>query len=162
MRRLGAVSAALLVVLAACGSGSSGKAASTTASTAPPTTAAPTTVTTAGPCVPGATAGPFTATGSSTSLLTDVVTAAAGCADTVTFTFRPGAAPGYEISSKPGPFQDAGSGNPHPVSGNAFVVVRFHPAAIADFMQPSAPPSYTGPKSIHPTGVAHVTDVELT
>jgi hypothetical protein len=163
MGRLLAASAALVVVLAACGSGSAGKSSSTTASTAAASSSS-TSSTTAPPatCVAGGSTGPFTAAGSATSLMTDVVTAAAGCADTVTFTFRPGPAPGYDVSYKPGPFQDAGSGNPHPVSGNAFVVVRFHPAAIADFAQPSAPLTYTGPRSIHPTGVAHVQDLEMT
>jgi hypothetical protein len=95
--------------------------------------------------------------------MTDLTVTRAWCADEITFSFKPGAgAPGYEVGYKPGPFRDAGSGNAHPVSGNAFVVVRLHTAWIADFGQPSAPLTYHGPKSIHPTGVAHVQDVELT
>jgi hypothetical protein len=66
------------------------------------------------------------------------------------------------VAYKPGPFHDAGSGNAHPVSGTAFVVVRLHTAWIVDFGQPSAPLTYHGPKSVRPTGVAHVQDVELT
>jgi hypothetical protein len=94
--------------------------------------------------------------------MTDLTVQAAGCADTVTFSFKPGTgAPGYDVRYKPGPFSDAGSGNAHTVAGATFVVVRFNPAWIADFGQPSAPLTYRGPKSIHPTGVAHVQDLEL-
>jgi hypothetical protein len=163
MRRLVAASAVLVVVLTACGSGTAKRSSPTTASSSVPTSSA-TTTTTAPPatCLPGGTTAPVTAPGSATVYLTDVLVAAAGCADTVTFTFRPGPAPGYDVSYKPGPFQDAGSGAPHPVSGNAFVAVRLHPAAMADFSQPSAPLTYSGPRSIHPTGVAHVQDLEMT
>lgn len=163
IRRVAAASAVLAVFLAACGSGTAKRSSSTSASSSVPSSSA-TTTTTAPPatCLPGRTTAPATATGTATVYLTDVLVAAAGCADTVTFTFRSGPAPGYDVSYKPGPFQDAGSGAPHPVSGNAFVVVRLHPAAIADFSQPSAPLSYSGPRSIHPTGVAHVQALEMT
>jgi hypothetical protein len=158
---------ALLALLTACGGSSAHTSSSATpASSSAPSSSStqPTTAGTAGPCLPGAGTGPLAATGSATVLMTDLVVQGAGCADKVTFTFKPGAgAPGYEVAYKPGPFRDAGSGNTHPVSGAAFVVVRLHPAWIADFGQPSAPLTYLGPKSIlHPPGAIHVQDLELT
>ncbi len=105
--------------------------------------------------------GPLTTTSAATALLTDVVVHTdTRCADKVTFSFNGGVA-GYDVSYKPGPFHDAGSGALHAVSGSAFVVVRFHPAWIADFSRPSAPLTYHGPKSIHPAGTLHVKDLEL-
>ncbi len=84
------------------------------------------------------------------------------CADKVTFSFDVHTGvPGYDIAYKAGPFHDAGTGAVHPVSGQAFVVVRLHTAWIADFARPSAPPTYRGPRSIHPSGTVHVRDVEL-
>jgi hypothetical protein len=106
--------------------------------------------------------GPFAAASAATALMTDLAAQRAGCAGKVTFSFKTGTgAPGYDIAYKPGPFRDAGSGMAHAVAGNAFVVVRLHPAWIADFNQPSAPLTYTGPKSIKPAGVPHVQDLEL-
>lgn len=96
--------------------------------------------------------------------LTDLTTSVTHCGDVVTFAFRatPGAAvPGYDVKYASPPFRDSGEGRVHPVEGNAFLLVRFDRAAIVDFTNTSAPKTYNGPTSIHPSGLAHVRDIEI-
>jgi hypothetical protein len=86
-------------------------------------------------------------------LLSAVTTGTAPCEDTVTFTFLPSAAPApsYVIEYSAGPFADSAGRRVKP-PGTAYLRVRFQPAWIADFDQPSAPLTYTGPRVISPTG----------
>lgn len=101
---------------------------------------------------------------SSTMLLRDVVVDSPdGCVDVVRFTFlpTPDERPGYTVEYQPGPFAQSGSGAPVPVEGEAFLVVRFFPAAIADLAQDMAPLTYTGPDTLDPTTTRHVQQLRL-
>jgi hypothetical protein len=95
-------------------------------------------------------------------LLTDVTTATDGCIDTITFTFEPNAAPmpGYQVEYADPPFTNTAGQTVTP-PGAAFLEVRFIPAWIADLNQESAPLTYTGPRSIAPTGLHAVRGLEL-
>lgn len=86
-------------------------------------------------------------------LLSGVTTGTAPCQDTVTFTFLPRAAPApsYVVDYATGPFADSAGRRVKP-PGTAYLRVRFQPASIADFSQPSAPLTYTGPRVITSTG----------
>lgn len=92
-----------------------------------------------------------------------VVDSADGCVDVVTFSFLtdPDEQPGYTVEYQPGPFAQSGSGTPVPVEGEAFLVVRFFPAAIADLGQEMAPLTYTGPDTLTPTATRHVRQLRL-
>ena len=70
------------------------------------------------------------------------------CTDIVTFTFDADGArcPGYQIAYQPGPFTQDGSGEPVPVAGGAFLVVRFEPAYGYDFE--AGDDTYTGPDRV--------------
>lgn len=153
------------VGLVACGSGSSegskGNAAGTTAG---PSTSS-TTATTATPCpmIPTATE-QQTPASTDVIYMTDLTTAVTHCGDVVTFTFRSTphpTVPGYDVKYASPPFRDSGEGRVHDVAGTAFLVVRFDRAAIVDFTNTSAPKTYNGPTSIHPSGLAHVRDIEM-
>src|SRR5205814_3586072 len=58
-----------------------------------------------------------------------------------------------------GPFTFGESGQPVTVQGSAFLVVHFPHASGVDLTNPSADPTYTGPASIIPSGLAHVREV---
>ena len=92
--------------------------------------------------------------------LTDVAISSGDCTDVVTFTFSGGGAPGYEIAYEPGPFTQDGSGNPVPVSGGGFLVVRFEPAYTFNF--DTATPTYTGPDRVTSPGALFTTEVVKT
>lgn len=150
------------VALASCGSGSGSKRSAGSGVTS--TTSASTTSTTSTACRPGATTEQQTPPSTDVVRLTGLTTASRHCGDDVTFIFRgtPAAiVPGYDVRSGTPPFRDSGEGRVHAVQGDAFLVVRFDRASITDFTNPSAPLTYTGPTSLHPTGLAHVRDVEL-
>jgi hypothetical protein len=85
-------------------------------------------------------------------LLSGVTTGTAPCQDTMTFTFLPSAAPApsYVIDYAAGPFADSAGRRVKP-PGTAYLRVKFQPASIADFDQPSAPLTYRGPRVITPT-----------
>lgn len=163
MRR--AVVMVVLVALTACGGTTRSKAKATTTSTTGATSpsSGPSTSSTAACNFAGTTAPQRNSKPASTQLLTDVKVAASGCLDTVTFSFRASgpAPPGYSLSYQPGPFASSGSGQAVSVAGAAFLAVRFEPAAIADLTQANAPPSYTGPRLITPTGTTHVRGLAL-
>ncbi len=170
MVRMGAgaaVAGALALVLGGCdGGGSRGvtDAGRTSTTRAPeskttPTTAglpgsfAPGTPSTTVRChVAGSTSKQRNALVADNQLLSGVTTATAPCQDTVTFTFLPSAAPApsYVIDYAAGPFADS-AGRPVKPPGSASLRVRFQPASIADFDQPSAPLTYRGPRVITPT-----------
>lgn len=120
------------------------------------------TTTSSGPCTL-ADATPDAKTGgtasSVVSLLTAVRTGSQPCADRVTFEFRDGAVPEYRIEYQSGPFEFGESGMPLTVQGNAFLVVVFPHSSGVDLTDPAATPTYTGPDSIIPTGLAHVREV---
>jgi hypothetical protein len=145
-------------LLAACGGDTNN------VSTSPVTTtssAAATTTTTTGPCtVPDVSTDSKTGTGpTDVALLTDVRSGSQPCADRVTFEFRDGAAPAYTVEYQPGPFSLGESGQSLTIDGTAFLVVTFPHAAGVDLTDPAAPSTYTGPESIHPTGLTHVREI---
>ena len=95
-------------------------------------------------------------------LLTDVAVTSDGCIDTITFTFRPNAAPapGYQVEYDVPPFFNSAGDTVTP-SGSAFMRVRLQPAWIADLSEESASPTYTGPRVITPTGTTWVRGLVL-
>jgi hypothetical protein len=183
MPRLSVIVAVVAVVAAGCGGKSHHAAApppSTIASTStvsrpavtPPTTvvAAITTTstlplpTTSLPCQ----ALPFPVTPvtspapSQPVLLTGVRETGDKCVDHVVFDFRgqyPNP-PGYILNYGTPPFEDAGSGKPVPVAGQAFIVVRLSPAYGFDYL--TGTQTYNGPRDIAVHGANHVRDIAET
>jgi hypothetical protein len=146
------------MLLTACGGGS-GNDVSTNGSTTSTSSTTSTTSTT-GCSLPGADTGSKSATGPDTvSLLTQVRTGGQPCADRVTFEFRDGSPPAYTVEYQTGPFTQGESGQPLAVQGSAFLVVHFPHASGFDLTSPNGSPTYTGPESIVPTGLAHIRDV---
>jgi len=89
-----------------------------------------------------------------------------GCRDRVTFDFKDanGAKPGYLVEYRPADqaqTEDA-SGKHIPIAGNAFLVVRFEPAATADLSGASLERTYIGPRTITPKGTRWVKQVSKT
>jgi hypothetical protein len=162
-----AVLATSALVVAGCNGDGDGRvaansAASTTASLAGgvTTTGGPTT-TPGGPCLPGATTDAkqqVARPAPPVALLTDVRTGGHGCYDRVTFELK-GAMPGYTVEYRNGPFFRGESTQATAVPGSAFLVVRLSPAAGVDLSQPSAPATYTGPRSIVPAGAGPMRSV---
>jgi hypothetical protein len=173
--RVAALVVAVVVVLASCGSshkhasGSSptttvAAAGSTATTSVPSSTTSITEVlpTTPLPCdqmpvpvTPVKSPVPTT----STVLLTQVTELGDKCVDHVEFGFTSKSAdpPGYTITYGTPPFVDDGSGNPVPVKGNAFIVVKMQPAYGFDFEHGRT--TYTGPKQITPAHANHVTEI---
>jgi hypothetical protein len=154
---------AVALALSACSSGDDGKAATdkgkTTSSSSTTTSSATggsTTTTSTCPRV-GSTETKDSSRPAVDQLLTDVTTATDGCTDTITFTFRPNAAPmpGYQVEYADPPF-DNSAGQTVTPAGTAFLKVRFIPAWIVDLNQESAPLTYKGPRTITPTGLHSV------
>ncbi len=136
------------------------------------TAAAPTTPTASvgkKTCPPfdGATAKQVSATKpAQTLLLTAVLVDSGACTDRIVFDFRPasGQTPGYTVeyrSAAQAQTEDA-SGRHIPITGNAFLVVRFEPAATADLSGAKLEPTYTGPRTITPGGMHFVRQVSKT
>ena len=142
-------------LLAAC-SGDGNEVSTGTAST---TSSAEVTTTSSAPCtLAGATTDSKTVAGpTDVALLTDVRSARQPCADRVTFEFR--TPPAYTVEYQPGPFSLGESGQNLTIDGTAFLVVTFPHAAGVDLTDPAAPSTYTGPESIHPTGLTHVREI---
>jgi len=155
-----------VMVLSACGpngkpaaSGSS----TTTSSTSTTTSTSTSTTTTTVPChFVGTTDPQQNALAPVEQLLTNVETATDGCVDTITFTFRPSSAPApsYRIEYADPPFTNTAGQTVTP-PGTAYLKIRFQPAWIADLSQESAPPTYTGPRVITPSGLKGVRGVAL-
>jgi len=156
-----------LVVLVALGAGASllgacgGGGGDVSTGTATTTSSAAGTTTTTGPCtLSGATTDSKTGTGpTDIALLTDVRSARQPCGDRVTFAFRAGVPPAYTVEYQPGPFSLGESGQNLTIDGTAFLVVTFPHASGVDLTDPAAPRTYTGPESIHPTGLTHVREI---
>jgi hypothetical protein len=91
--------------------------------------------------------------------LTDVQELGDRCVDHVVFDFTSPAAspPPYEITYGSPPFTDDGSGQPVPIKGTAFVVVRLSPAYSRNFE--TNQPTYSGPKRIAPSGAKFVQEI---
>jgi hypothetical protein len=101
-----------------------------------------------------------------TLLLTTVGTETDGCRDRVTFDFKDakGAKPGYHVEYRPAAeaqTEDA-SGKHIPIDGDAFLVVRFEPAATADMAGANLERTYTGPRTIKPHGMHWVKQLSKT
>jgi len=84
----------------------------------------------------------------------------------VIFDFRPaaGAEPGYTVSYRPAAeaqTEDA-SGRHIPIAGNAFLVVRFEPAATADLSGEELERTYKGPRTLKPGGMRWVQQISKT
>jgi hypothetical protein len=163
MRRLVTTTGlALILVLSGCG-GDDDSSDGTTSSSSRTSTSTSTSTTTV-PCAP--TAGTLDAKANAlapvTQYLTDVTTATDGCVDSITFTFRPSAAPApsYRVEYASGPFTNS-AGETITPEGTVFMRVRFEPAWIADLTMESAPLTYTGPRVITPTGLKSVRGIAL-
>lgn len=155
--RRGLAALAVLVALApGCGGGSDEREAATAGTASQ---------------VPGTSACTFTGTPVAKSgrenapvmLLTDVRVGTHGCYERVVFEFRPqaGEAPqamGYTVEYQPGPVTQDGSGDPVPVKGNAYLVVRLTATGV-DLTKETAPPTYTGPASLEPAGATSIRQV---
>ena len=114
----------------------------------------------------GTTARKSASSPSQTMLLTAVGTESDACSDRVTFDFKDanGAEPGYLVEYRPAEeaqTEDA-SGNHIPIDGDAFLVVRFEPAATADISGAKLERTYTGPRTIKPDGMQWVEQVSKT
>ena len=101
-----------------------------------------------------------------TLLLTAVRIDSEVCADRIVFDFRPagGQTPGYAVEYRPATqaqTEDA-SGRHIPIAGNAFLVVRFEPAATADLSGAELELTYTGPRTITPVCMRSVRQVTKT
>lgn len=157
------VAAALACALALSGCGSDGgKKNATDAGSTSSSTVTSTTSTTV-PCHFSGTVDPQqNALASVDQLLTDVTTSTDGCVDTITFTFRPNAAPApsYQIEFAEPPFRDSAGREVKP-AGTVYLKIRFQPAWIADLSMESAPATYTGPKVITPVGMSAVRGLAL-
>ena len=159
MRALAAVTVALALLTVACGGGSDTEVRSSGDTTSTSTSSASTTTATGACTAAGGTDAQQTpAPPSPPALLTDVRTGRQPCADRIVFQFN-GATPGYTVSYQAGPFTTGESGEPITIAGSAFLVLRFEPASGVDLNQPSAPPTYTGPTTITPSGLTHVKEV---
>jgi hypothetical protein len=165
---VGAIVAALVVAGCSSGDDGPGRAAgkgdrttTTTASSTSSSAAATTTTPSSCPTV-GSTETKDSSRPAVDQLLSDVTTATDGCTDTITFTFQPNAAPmpGYQVEYADPPFSNS-AGQAVTPSGTAFLKVRFIPAWIADLSQESAPLTYTGPRTITPTGLHSVRGLAL-
>jgi hypothetical protein len=150
----------LALVLAGCGGGSGAL------NTPPPTTDA--TTDTVG-CEPfdGATDPVKSSSApSQTMLLTAVRIDSDICTDRVTFDFKDanGAKPGYHVEYRPAAeaqTEDA-SGKHISIDGDAFLVVRFEPAATADMSGANLERTYIGPRTIKPHGMHWVKQLSKT
>jgi hypothetical protein len=86
-----------------------------------------------------------------TMYLTNVSLNAGTCSDKVTFEFEKQApGPGFDVSYQPGSTAkiEDGSGNPIPVAGNAFLVVKVTPAMTAKIEGDHVTKTYTGPRRL--------------
>jgi hypothetical protein len=142
--------------LVACSDNTPSATTQTTTTVAPPGS----TSTTSACSVSGVDTGSKTANGTGgRGLLTDVRTGRQPCADRIVFDFREGGRPSYTVEYQPGPFGLGESDQTVTIDGSAFLVVRFEPASGVDLNDPSVPRTYTGPESLHPTGLAHVREI---
>jgi hypothetical protein len=155
-----ALVAVLLVssLLAGCAGDDEPQVSSQTTTTGAP---ADTTTTTAACSTSGVNTDLKTANGDGTvALLTDVRTGRQPCADRVVFDFRAGTRPSYTVEYQTGPtFALGESDQTINVEGSAFLVVRFEPGSGVDLSGPQFVETYTGPESIHPTGLTHVQEI---
>jgi hypothetical protein len=94
-----------------------------------------------------------------TALLTGVTPSVHEGCDRVVFQFRDGAAPGYDVSYKPGPFNKGESNEPLEVQGAAYLVVRLDKASGVDQSSPMATPTYTGSRAMTNLGLTHAVEV---
>ena len=103
---------------------------------------------------------------SRTLLLTDVRVDSDTCTDRVIFSFRSAGSeqPGYTVEYRPAAqaqTEDA-SGRHIRIAGQAFLVVRFEPAATADLTSSKLQPTYTGPGKITSAGMRYVRQIVKT
>jgi hypothetical protein len=95
-----------------------------------------------------------------TALLTAVRAARHEGYDRVVFAFR-NVLPGYDVRYVDRPIVEDGSGRTVDVAGGYVLRVRMAPALDADLGQPTAPPTYTGPKRFSP-GLPEVAELVRT
>lgn len=93
--------------------------------------------------------------GQTTSTLRTVTTQVSGCIDTVRWNFSP-ATPGASVRYDAGPFTDT-AGQPITIEGAA-LVVEFTGATIGN---PGEPQAYSGPSTVAPDGLGHITRATL-
>jgi hypothetical protein len=103
---------------------------------------------------------------SATMLLSAVRVDTQACTDRIIFDFKHAndAGPGYTVEYRPADeaqTEDA-SGNHIPIEGDAFLVVRFEPAATADISGGTLERTYTGSRTITPAGMHWVRQVSKT
>jgi hypothetical protein len=151
------VAVSALIVFAACGGDDTGSSGSSTTASTEPATSTTTTPTTE-PCeFSGAEANVSGEAAGGTLFLTNLRSAGHDCYDRVVLEFRQDGTPGYEVGYQDGPILQDASGEPVPVAGSAYLVVRVSPATGYDF--DAGVPSYNGPNRVTPGDTAHVQEV---
>ena len=93
--------------------------------------------------------------GQTTSTLRTVTAQVSGCIDTMRWNFAP-ATPGASVHYDAGPFTDT-AGQPITIEGAA-LVVEFTGATIGN---PGDPQAYSGPSTVAPNGLGHITRATL-
>lgn len=151
------------LITAGCGSSDGDTSPAGSSSTSSPPSTQESTATTTETCAfSGSTNAESVSPGATTRLLNAVDVTATGCVESVTFrlvTATPDAPVGFDVAYADPPFRDSGSGRDVTVPGNAFLVIRMRPAALADLDAPGAPPTYTGPRVIIPTDTTAIRQV---
>lgn len=93
--------------------------------------------------------------GQTVSTLRSITTKASGCIDTMRWNFSPDT-PGATVRYEAGPFTDT-AGQPITIEGAA-LLVEFTGATIGSAGQPEA---YSGPSTVAPDGLGHITRATL-
>jgi hypothetical protein len=155
LRRVGVAAALSALLVAGCGGNDEEQAAPPPPP--PPATTAPAGQTAeCGTLDGGGTAARTNEPGAEIALLTDVSFEAADCVDRITFDFREDlqAAPGYTVEYRPADqaLVEDGSGNRIELEGDAYLVVRFEPAATGDLSGEELVITYEGPRRFETDG----------
>ena len=155
VRTISAAAALSALLVAGCG-GNDEEQTSPAPPTPPATTAPAEPSTQCGPLDGGGTKARTSEPGAEIALLTDVSFEAADCVDRITFDFREDlrAAPGYTVEYRPADqaLVEDGSGNRIELEGDAYLVVRFEPAATGDLSGEELVITYDGPRRFETDG----------
>jgi len=158
--RLGLIAIVMFAfTVTACSDDTPSATTQTTTTVAPPATTSTTSACSTSGVDTGSKSNPGPSSG--TSLLTDVRAGRQPCADRVVFEFQPGPKPeSYTVEYQPGPFALGESEQTVTIAGSSFLVVRFMQASgVDDESTSQLVTTYTGPESLHPSGLTHVTEV---
>jgi hypothetical protein len=82
--------------------------------------------------------------------------------DRVVFEFRDPLTPSVSAAYRSGPFTLSPSDQPVTIAGSAFLVLRFDRTSGVDLGAADPRPTYTGPRSLVPTGLQHIRELRNT